>query len=212
MRLLATNVKVYEPHLRLFSLVSAGRALADVAFERDEVAAHARVYVQMLRALSIRPARIEVSDTRATLALLESAGLSRDDVRANVRAHAPTSGRDLLASRGVVLPSIDEPRDLDALAIDDEQRSRLARLLSATLKPLERALEVPVRLDLARLQGLDYYDGLRVSIFVGDAAGEAAVGDGGVVSWTQTILGDRKERLVTSGIGVEYLAARFLAE
>ena len=32
-------------------------------------------------------------------------------------------------------------------------------------------------------------------------------GDGGVVEWTKVMLGNAKERLVTSGLGLERLAA-----
>jgi hypothetical protein len=33
------------------------------------------------------------------------------------------------------------------------------------------------------------------------------VGDGGAVDWTQQLLTNRKERLVTSGLGLERMAA-----
>ena len=32
------------------------------------------------------------------------------------------------------------------------------------------------------------------------------IGDGGMVDWTQRLLGNRKERLMTSGLSVERLA------
>jgi hypothetical protein len=32
------------------------------------------------------------------------------------------------------------------------------------------------------------------------------VGDGGIVDWTQRLVGSRKERLMTSGLGIERLA------
>ena len=34
------------------------------------------------------------------------------------------------------------------------------------------------------------------------------VGDGGFVQWTQHLLGNRKERLLISGIGLDLLAAQ----
>lgn len=47
-----------------------------------------------------------------------------------------------------------------------------------------------------------YYSGATFAVSV---AGTEVI-EGGLVDWTQTLLGDRKERLVISGIGIELLA------
>jgi RimJ/RimL family protein N-acetyltransferase len=213
MRLQPTDVKGYSPHFRLFGLVSAGRATADEAFERDELGRHAIVMVRLLRDLGVRVVRVELSDVRATRALLATAGVTEELVRAQVRAHKPTSGLDLLAGVGVQLPLIegDIGAALSGLPLPAEHRSRLLRMHERTAAPLAAHLGIPVRVEVSRLQGLGYYDTWRLAVVVGDDAGEAAVGDGGVVDWTQAMLSDKKERLVASGIGVEYLAARFVA-
>jgi ribosomal-protein-alanine N-acetyltransferase len=212
MRLQPTNVKGYAPHFHLFAMVSAGRAEGEEAFEQRELGRHARVYVHMLRALGLRVARVELSDTRATSALLAAAGLTHDDVRRSVRGHAPTSGPELLARHGVTIPRLDDDiaARLSELPLRDDEKRRIFAMHANAAAPLSAELALPVRIDLGRLHALDYYDGWRLSVVIADEAGEAAVGDGGVVTWTQTILGDRKERLVTSGIGSEYLAVRFL--
>lgn len=212
MRLQPTQVKGCAPHFRLFGLVSAGRVTADEAFERDELSRHAIVVVDILRELGVRVLRIELSDARATLALLATAGLRSEDVRAAVRAHRPNSGPDLLAQRGVQLPLLegDIGAALSGLPLASELRSRLLRMHERTAVPLASYLGIPVCVEVSRLHGLGYYESWQLGVFVGDDAGEAMIADGGVVTWTQSMLSDRKERLVTSGIGVEYLGSRFV--
>lgn len=73
------------------------------------------------------------------------------------------------------------------------------------------AAELPeARFDLTRPEGVGYYDGPMLRVVVTDAEGHRyPIGDGGVVDWTQRLLANRKERLVTSGLGLGLLAARF---
>ena len=52
-----------------------------------------------------------------------------------------------------------------------------------------------------------YYPGVCFKVYALAAGEEVEVGDGGIVDWTQRLLGNRKERLMTSGLGLERLAA-----
>jgi hypothetical protein len=62
-----------------------------------------------------------------------------------------------------------------------------------------------LRLDLTRTTGRGYYDGLMIDITI-VAAGEArSVADGGTIDWAARLLSDRRERLFTSGIGIDRL-------
>lgn len=63
--------------------------------------------------------------------------------------------------------------------------------------------EVPVRLDVGRLEGLGYYDGLCFRTRLTGPPGNLPVIDGDFPAWTQALLADRKERLLTSGMGSE---------
>lgn len=51
-----------------------------------------------------------------------------------------------------------------------------------------------------------YYDGLCYQVFAVRDGTRREIGDGGLVEWTRLLLGNRKERLVIGGIGVEGLA------
>jgi histidyl-tRNA synthetase len=57
-----------------------------------------------------------------------------------------------------------------------------------------------------RSTGRAYYTGLCFKVVVTVAAEPFEIADGGFVDWTQQLLGNRKERLLTSGIGVDRLA------
>jgi hypothetical protein len=75
------------------------------------------------------------------------------------------------------------------------------------------ALEFPeaqFRFNLARLEGLGYYRGLclRISPAAPDGV-RYAVADGGFTDWTARLLQDRKERLLISGIGSEFVCRRY---
>lgn len=57
-----------------------------------------------------------------------------------------------------------------------------------------------------RQDGAAYYAGLRFTIHAQSGGVAHEVADGGPVNWTERLLSDRKERLMTSGIGLERVA------
>jgi hypothetical protein len=62
--------------------------------------------------------------------------------------------------------------------------------------------------DPTRESGRGYYSGLCFKVHGLTArAGEWEIGDGGFTDWTAQLLGNRKERLLVSGYGVDRLAA-----
>lgn len=71
----------------------------------------------------------------------------------------------------------------------DERFQRVAAELDATPDP-------------GRESGRGYYTGLCYKIY----AGGLEVGDGGFVDWTARLLGNRKERLLISALGIDRLA------
>ncbi|MBZ0234932.1 MAG: hypothetical protein K8M05_21570, partial [Deltaproteobacteria bacterium] len=69
---------------------------------------------------------------------------------------------------------------------------------------------VPVAFDLARIQGLGYYAGPCLQLHVRhDDGRDFALGDGGALTWLGALLEDRRERMVTTGVGAELLAKLF---
>ena len=58
-----------------------------------------------------------------------------------------------------------------------------------------------------RRSGRGYYTGLCFKVQADFGAGELEVGDGGFVDWTGKLLGNRKERLLISGYGIDRIGA-----
>jgi hypothetical protein len=87
---------------------------------------------------------------------------------------------------------------------------RGAQLEERMLRPLQASLNVECRLDPNRPNGRGYYRDLCMKIYAQTSKGEwIEIGDGGSVDWTQRLLSNLKERLVTSGIGSERVCTLF---
>lgn len=215
------DVPGFTPHFRLFSLVSAGPVEPEDRFETESLAAHLAVYLELLRALAeagwrIGRVGVALSDTELVRGLLAAKGVDAAQVRAAVRTHKLDSAAAFLAERGISLP----PRlpSLDAAADELQQLGtpsawlRLRRAEERVVAPLRRAFpEVDFSFELDRLAGLGYYEGLCLHLEVeSESRGPIQLGDGGFTRWTQELLGNRKERLLTSGFGSE-LAVRLFA-
>jgi Histidyl-tRNA synthetase len=211
----------FTPHFRLFGLVSAGRDTGSSCFEIDQLGEHIRFYLRFFRALSsegfsLTSPLVEISDLNITEVLLGAAGSSRDQVRQLVRAHKPGSAEHFLAERGITLPTnITDPKvELRELARQyglDSRLSRLVLLKQRMIDPIQAEYpEAQLRFNLARLEGLGYYSGLclRISPVAPDGV-RYPIADGGLTDWTARLLQDNKERLLTSGIGSEFVCRRY---
>jgi hypothetical protein len=205
----------FTPHFRMFALASAGRDKGGHGFEMEELVAHASTWVRLAEALRADGLRVgaiavEISDLEAVEALLRAQGIDPAEVRAVAAAHRIGAAAELLASRGAELPTAvtDPRRALGALhtRLPPEAALRLDRVLERAVPALAAACPgVPVRLDLSRLEGLGYYPGLALRVILDGPAGPLPVGDGGFTDWTQSLLGDRKERFLASALGTEVL-------
>jgi hypothetical protein len=212
-RLQPVDVPGFTQHFRLFVLVTAGRDTGEHRFEAEALSDHLATWLRIARALRedgfcIDGAEVEISDTTAAAAVCEALGASASEIRATARAHREGAARAALEARGIRLPSPapDPFRDLGDLAsaVPSDARLRLDRARAAVAPRIASEFpEVPVRLDLGRLEGLRYYEGLCFRIRLLGPPGALAVIDGGFTGWTQALLADRKERLLTSGMGSE---------
>ncbi|HUS14668.1 MAG TPA: hypothetical protein VM536_06570, partial [Chloroflexia bacterium] len=78
----------------------------------------------------------------------------------------------------------------------------------APLSVAHPAAHLAVDRDTATTRG--YYQWVRFQIYAADAEGaEHMIGDGGFTTWTQQLLSDHRERLLTSGIATERIAMLF---
>ena len=89
-----------------------------------------------------------------------------------------------------------------------EDEDRLGAAIRAdVIAPLRAAFpEVELLVDADRTRGRGYYAAVALLITAETPAGEPVeLADGGGTTWTAQLLGDRKERLLISGIGTERL-------
>jgi len=207
----------FVPHFRLFAMVTAGRDRGSGAFEIEHLSEHICFYLNLLRALNtngfqVGDSLIEVSDTFVTRSLLESEGVHPELVSEAIRAHRVGGSERFLREQGVSLPAaIEDPaRELTGLSGCDTQLNRLALLRTHAQEMLRDYPEARLRFNFARLEGLSYYHGLcmRISPLAPDGAPYAVI-DGGLTDWTARLLEDKKERLLTSGIGTEFICSRY---
>jgi hypothetical protein len=199
-RLQPMDVPGFTPHFRLFALVSAGRDRGSHSFELQHLAEHIRFYLKFFRAAEgfhFAAPLIEISDLALTASLLESAGVSRDEGRQSIRAHNQASST-FLASRGITLPAAARSPVLDLVErmVFDPLRSEFP--------------EAEFRFNNSRLEGIGYYPGLclRISTTAPDGVRYPIV-DGGLTDWTARLLQNKKERLLTTGMGSELACRKF---
>jgi len=208
-RLQPFDVPGFVPHFRLFSLVSAGRDTGSNAFEIEHMGEHIRFFLELFQALNKRGFRfddplVEISDPAITMSLLESQGVTQDELRQTIRAHRPGGSERFLTERGVSLPhAIEDPARELAEVADRSQIHRLELLKN-------HLAGIRLRFNFSRLEGLAYYNGpcLRISPAAPDGNRYAIV-DGGFTGWTARLLQNKKERLLTTGIGTEFACSRY---
>ncbi len=71
--------------------------------------------------------------------------------------------------------------------------------------------EVRFGIDLDRMEGRGYYEGMSFKIYGTHEGDELDVGDGGFTSWTQELLSNQKERLLISAVGSQRICSLMCA-
>jgi hypothetical protein len=199
-RLQPFDVPGYSPHFRLFGLVTAGRDTGSLRFETAHLLEHVRVYLRIFRMLTavgfaLQSPLVEFADVNAIEAALAVAGVTRDEIRKSVRAHRLGGSECFLRERGIA-------------ALPDARHLQLESNLIAPLR--EEFPEAQFHVNQQRLEGLGYYRSftLRISAQAPDGSRYPIV-DGGFTDWTARLLGNRKERLLISGIGSEFVCKTY---
>jgi hypothetical protein len=199
-RLQPFDVPGFSPHFRLFGMVTAGRDTGSIRFEASTLVEHVGVYLRMFQMLSgggfaFANPLVEFTDMKAVETGLMAAGITREEIRNAVRAHHPGGSEHFLRERGIEeLPGLPD--------------SRIEQLV---ISPLRQAFpEARFGVNQRRLEGLGYYRNfaLRISPLARDGKAYGIV-DGGFTDWTARLRGNRKERLLISGIGTEFACKKY---
>jgi hypothetical protein len=214
---LPTN-PAYTAHFKLFSMVSAGRDVGAFAFEIAALREHIGFYLQFLSKLStigfaFKDISVEIADTRVIARLCDHFKIDRDAIKANVRARDSASSDKLLAEYSAKWPkSPNKPStDLADCTVPKPLLIQMDSLQESVVAPLKEAHPaVNFSFNMHRLTGLSYYTGPCFHIKLKNMQDETSMlADGGCVNWTQQLLSDSKERLMTSAIGTELLCRMF---
>lgn len=180
----------HTQHFSLFALASSARTRGSDAVEMQLFGEHVATYVRLFHALGHPVQQVRISDTRVTRHLAQALGV------------------DLTRTRWTdAQPTLDA-----ALSRETQDLGPAPERLRYTLSRASDVLQdqgIPWAFDLGRARQATYFQGLCFHVFVDFPWGRTAIGDGGFVDWTARMLQDRKERCLTSGVGIE-LVARFL--
>ncbi|WP_069462795.1 hypothetical protein [Actinacidiphila rubida] len=126
-----------------------------------------------------------------------------------------TAGRDT-GSRAFEQQHLSEHLRFAARALS-AAGARRTRIRLTCLDDAHRPVVDRVRAELAALPDVSvtedperdagsYYTGVCFKIFAGVGDAYREVGDGGFVDWSRLLTGNRKERLLISGFGVDHMA------
>jgi hypothetical protein len=213
LRFPAPTTPGYSAHFQLFTLVTAGRDAGSFRFELDVLREQIEFYLAFLTALQAagwktKPDTVEISDTRLVASLCARFGISEDAIRSTVRARDAKSADKVWSNYSEVWPQ--NPKDLSALS-DYGVPAPLctqAKLLEDQVLNVCAAKypDVSFKFNWHRLTGLNYYTGPCFHIKCKNKTGDdLMIPDGGFTDWTKVLLQDKKERLLTSGIGIELI-------
>ncbi|MBS2010432.1 MAG: ATP phosphoribosyltransferase regulatory subunit [Cyanobacteria bacterium SZAS TMP-1] len=211
----------FTSHFKLFSMVTAGRDSGSFSFELEALLQHIATYLNLLADLgegkfSFKDIVVEIADTGVVGELCAAHKLDRDEIRRCVRASDYGSAARLLEKYGSATwpADIAAAGDMAAAAshLSPVRQKHLELLKECVARPLAAKFPaVAVRFNLRRLTGLGYYQGPCFHIKTSNNAGQSfMIADGGFVDWTRRLLGDKKERLMTSAIGTELICRMFV--
>ncbi|OGU55734.1 MAG: hypothetical protein A2V66_11745 [Ignavibacteria bacterium RBG_13_36_8] len=95
------------------------------------------------------------------------------------------------------------------ILLEEQRTEKLDSVIIYNLKQKFPKIKFELRSDTEKSN--TYYSHLRFQIFAKDTSGyEYLLTDGGFTNWTQKLLSNKKERLLTSGIGSERLCVCFI--
>ena len=209
----------YTAHFSLFCLTSGYRRHKAPESQATHLVEQIDVYLNLLNQLKntgkyfFKNIRVKVSDTEVVSAICSKYGVSRDVIKKTVRASDHKSAAMVLKKHNVDWPSFirDPASELEFYELEKKCADRVSRLFDNVVSHLKlKHNDVEFLFDTKRLTGLSYYRGPCFHIEVETNDGESfMLSDGGFVDWTQVLLNDKKERLLTSAIGIELILRCF---
>jgi hypothetical protein len=208
----------FTSHFKLFAMVSAGRDSGSFNYELSALLEHVDYYLRFVNELSsgqfaFDDIVVELSDTAVVSTLCAKFDIDRESIRTMVRAREHDSSAKVLEQYSHLWPKspLNAASDLEQSNLPAHFVERLRLMEERVSQPLRsKHPTVSFRFNLHRLTGLGYYQGPCFHIKMNNQAGDSfMLADGGFTDWTQLLLGDNKERLMTSAIGTELICRLF---
>ncbi len=208
----------YTAHFKLFSMVTSGRDSGSFAFELAALKEHIGFYLDFLLNLqksefAFADVVVEISDTRVVAHLCDKFKIDFDQIKSVVRARDSSSAARVIDQYENTWPKIiaKPAEELASYDLPAHLVMQLKLLEEKIVAPLQVEYEhVRVQFNMQRLTGLAYYKGPCFHIKMKNSLGDQfMLADGGFVNWTQQLLADKKERLMTSAIGTELICRAF---
>lgn len=211
----------FTPHFHALSLVSSERTATPEEFNARMFAAHTLTYLDIIhRAAEIgyQADQVEVafSNVRCMSLLASILGVDREELVRTTRL----PGFNPLEAWGVPLPgklsTSDLPEAIRSLPPHLQPLARplmhMGRVFAATIDKISARYggAVKVCFDLGRHAGIGYYQGLAVKITAANSEGTAfPLVDIGTNNWLAKLISNKKERLMTGGMGTELFMKQF---
>ncbi len=207
----------FTPHFKLFAVCTAGRDIGNMEFELEKIKEHIQLYISVLeQSKSSTYDANNVTVSFSDIQIAENIIVNQDIGKDNIKHLTQARNFDLFDFGSIMLPSRTDK--IDSILITAGEKYFSKQLINSLFQTQKRILEdlkschpqVVFNFDLSRIAGIGYYTGLCFKITAKNKNGlEFPLVDGGFTDWTQKLLGNKKERLLTSGFGSELFCRNF---
>lgn len=205
----------FSPHFRIFAMCSAGRDFGHDLFEKGNLAVHISTYLDILKRARemgyyLEGITITLSDIEITEKVLSVLEFEKRNLGKNIRSGA------IRNQLGLDLPQ--RTPDLKEISTHSilkhgiaENIERLRKVGNEIFGQLIKSFpHLAFLFEMNRLEGIGYYQNFCFKIEARNLEGETyQLADGGFTDWTQVLLSNQKERLLTSGLGTEFMMRMF---
>lgn len=210
--------KGYMQHFNLFALCSGGQNKPEYGgFAVPTLQKHIATLLNAISVLHREGYKssnitVKVSDTQFLDQLIDAINLPREEILQN----SLNDEFDLFAEYQVQFPrEIETADELTPTMFSDnglvDRVGYFTHIERGIIEPL-RSTNPDVRFcfDFNRKAGLGYYPHLCFHIYATNQKGSVVqIADGGAVDWAAKLLGNKREAMVTSGIGAELMQKLF---
>ena len=212
--------KGFMQHFNLFGLCSGGRNSASTAFTIEWIRKHITILLDILIALGQKrylfdTISVSISDIKFIEQITSSLGIPRDAI---IRQSAD---EDFNVFKEFKVDFPEKVETISSISAEDFIRCGLVDQTAHFLH-IEKDIVSPIRqqyqnvrfyFDFSRKDGLGYYSDICFHISATTQTGRCVqLADGGAVDWLAKLLGNKKEAMVTSGLGSELIQKLFSPE